>query len=84
MKRSNTEIKIILDRLKTDEDYYGEFGQQFMSNSNIGTLMNNPMSLRDPQEMVLPFLTGGYFHTAILEPEKLMDNYQHLFLLLHR
>ena len=31
--------KKIIDRLRNDEDYYGEFGQQFLSNSNIGTLL---------------------------------------------
>ena len=28
--------KQIIQRLKNDEDYYGEFGQQFLSNSDIG------------------------------------------------
>jgi hypothetical protein len=60
-----------LDKLKEDEHYYGEFGQQFLSNSNISTLLNNPLSLRDPQKQIPAFLVGGYFHTAILEPDKL-------------
>tara|TARA_R110000744_G_scaffold32849_1_gene76676 strand:+ start:330 stop:1058 length:729 start_codon:yes stop_codon:yes gene_type:complete len=60
-------------RLKNDEDYYGEFGQQFLSNSNIGTLLTNPLALRDPFPKIPAFLVGGYFHTAILEPHKLGD-----------
>jgi len=63
--------KKIIDRLRSDEDYYGEFGQQFLSNSNIGTLLKNPARLRDKQANIPAFLVGGYFHTAILEPEKL-------------
>ena len=63
--------KEILDRLKNDEDYYGEFGQQFLSNSNISTLLNNPLALKEPMKKIPAFLVGGYFHTAILEPEKL-------------
>ncbi len=63
--------KKIIDRLRNDEDYYGEFGQQFLSNSNISTLLKNPARLRDKQVNVPAFLVGGYFHTAILEPEKL-------------
>lgn len=63
--------KKIIDRLRNDEDYYGEFGQQFLSNSNISTLLKNPARLRDKQANVPAFLVGGYFHTAILEPEKL-------------
>ena len=26
----------ILNKLKNDEDYYGEFGNQFLSNSHVG------------------------------------------------
>lgn len=64
-------MKEIIDRLRNDEDYYGEFGQQYLSNSNVGTLINNPLSLREPSKRIPAFLVGGYFHTAILEPEKL-------------
>jgi len=60
-----------LEKLKIDEHYYGEFGKQFLSNSDISKLLNNPLSLRDAQKQIPAFLVGGYFHTAILEPEKL-------------
>ena len=63
----------ILDRLKNDEDYYGEFGQQFLSNSNISTLLTNPLALKEPMDKSPALLVGGYFHTAILEPEKLFN-----------
>jgi len=63
--------KKIIDRLRNDKDYYGEFGQQFLSNSNISKLLKNPAKLRDKQANIPAFLVGGYFHTAILEPEKL-------------
>ena len=61
----------IIDRLRIDKDYYGAFGQQFLSNSNIGTLLKNPLALRDQTPDNPNFKIGGYFHTAILEPEKL-------------
>jgi hypothetical protein len=61
----------IIERLKDDAEYYGEFGQQFLSNSNIQTLLSNPLALRDKQDSNINFLIGGYFHTAILEPDKL-------------
>jgi len=60
-----------LERLKNDEDYYGSFGKQYLSNSDISKLLTNPLSLREPQENIPAFLVGGYFHTAILEPDKL-------------
>jgi len=65
--------KDIYDRLKNDEDYYGEFGQQFLSNSNISTLLKEPKLLHQPMKKTPPLLIGGYFHTAILEPHKLGD-----------
>ena len=63
--------KEILKRLENDEDYYGEFGQQYLSNSHIATLLKNPLSLHEPSRQTPAFLIGGYFHTAILEPNKL-------------
>jgi len=60
-----------LDRLKNDEDYYGEFGKKYLSNSDIGTLFKNPLDLGKPTEKTVPMLIGGYLHTCILEPEKL-------------
>lgn len=63
--------ELILERLKNDEDYYGDFGKQFLSNSNVGTLLTNPLALKDPNPSNINFLIGGYFHTAILEPDKL-------------
>ena len=58
-------------KLKQDEHYYGRFGQQFLSNSDISALLKNPQELRKPKPRTPAFLVGGYFHTAILEPEKL-------------
>ena len=63
--------KQILQKLKEDEHYYGEFGKQYLSNSDIYTLLNNPLQLGAPSKPNPNFLMGGYFHTAILEPEKL-------------
>ena len=61
----------ILQKLKKDEHYYGTYGKQFLSNSDIYTLLNNPLQLGKPYKPNPNFLVGGYFHTAILEPEKL-------------
>ena len=63
--------KEILERLRNDEDYYGDFGRQFRSNSDISTLLTNPLALGTPQKPNINFLVGGYFHTAKHEPEKL-------------
>ena len=63
--------KEILEKLKLDEHYYGAFGKKFLSNSDISTLFTNPLNLGKPMENRPAFMVGGYFHTAILEPEKL-------------
>jgi hypothetical protein len=61
----------ILKRLNNDEDYYGEFGRSFLSNSDIYYLLNNPLMFHQEQAKSPAFLVGGYFHTCILEPNKL-------------
>ena len=65
--------KEILEKLKDDEHYYGEYGRQFISNSDIRTLMTNPLEFKKPTPSAPHFLIGGYFHTAILEPDKIKN-----------
>ena len=65
----------VLDKLKIDEHYYGDFGKQYLSNSDISALLNNPLALGQQSPPSAAFLVGGYFHTAILEPNKL-DKYK--------
>ena len=67
--------KQILKKLKNDEDYYGDFGNQFLSNSHVGRLLNDPLNIFKPMKPSPAFLIGGYFHTCILEPNKL-DKYK--------
>jgi len=61
----------IIDKLRIDEHYYGDFGKQYLSNSDIKTLLKDPLKLKEPSKTNAHFLVGGYFHTAILEPDKL-------------
>jgi len=63
--------KQILQRLCNDEEYYGEFGNQFLSNSHISKLLKDPLRAFEPSKPSPAFLVGGYFHTCILEPDKL-------------
>jgi|TARA_B110000014_G_scaffold223417_1_gene181082 hypothetical protein len=66
MKKQN-----VLKKLRDDEHYYGDFGKKYLSNSDIGTLLTNPLALGTQLKPSPAFLVGGYFHTAILEPDKL-------------
>ena len=63
--------KKVIDKLREDEHYYGDFGKKYLSNSDIATLLKNPLALGQPSKPSSAFLVGGYFHTAILEPDKL-------------
>jgi hypothetical protein len=65
--------KEIIDKLRIDEHYYGNFGKQYLSNSDISTLLKNPLALKEPSKSNVHFLIGGYFHTAILEPNKIKN-----------
>jgi hypothetical protein len=63
--------KEILKKLEQDEHYYGEYGSRFLSNSDISVLLKNPNLLRADKPKTTAMVIGGYFHTAILEPDKL-------------
>ena len=61
----------IIEKLKQDEHYYGDYGKQFLSNSDISVLLKNPKLLHEEKQRTTAMVVGGYFHTAILEPDKL-------------
>tara|TARA_R110000803_G_scaffold139627_2_gene206277 strand:+ start:361 stop:1098 length:738 start_codon:yes stop_codon:yes gene_type:complete len=64
-------IKDILKKLENDDNYYGEFGQQFLSNSNIRTLDKDPLNFGKPTEPHINLVKGQFFHNLVLEPEKI-------------
>ena len=61
----------VIDPLRDDSKYYGEFGRQYLSNSDIGNLLNNPNAFRKEVKKEKPLIMGAYFHTAMLEDHKL-------------
>jgi len=63
----------IIEKLKSDENYYGEFGSKYISNSDINTLLKNPRMFKVKEEPTVPMIQGSYLHTAMLEPEKLVN-----------
>ena len=60
----------IIDLLKDDNEYYNKSGKEYLSNSDIGTLLNNPQDFGIKKEDNKIFMDGRYFHQLILEPEK--------------
>lgn len=63
----------IIQTLKDDNEYYNGLGRNYLSNSDIGVLINNPKMFKKKSEKTLAMLQGSYFHTACLEPHKLKD-----------
>ena len=60
----------ILEILKDDVSYYGAFGKQYLSNSDISTLLTNPKAFGISRPDNTNFAKGRLFHQLILEPEK--------------
>ena len=63
----------VLELLKNDHEYYAGVGKNYLSNSDIGTLLNNPKEFGVSREDNKAFMEGRYFHQLILEPEKAKD-----------
>lgn len=61
-----------LNTLTHDEEYYGELGRHFLSNSDIYSLLKDPTKFKQ-QEESLPMIQGRYFHTFILEKDKIKE-----------
>ena len=63
-------INKVIDKLKDDKNYYGDYGKQYLSNSNIRSLINSPNEFKKPTKPAKELIMGSYFHTAMLEPDK--------------
>jgi len=60
----------VIEMLRDDTNYYGDFGKQYLSNSDIGTLLKDPSQFGVSQPDNQNFAKGRYFHQLILEPSK--------------
>jgi len=65
------QIDAVLQVLKNDEHYYGDFGKKFLSNSDIYNLLNDPLRFQEKMGNNPNLIKGGYFHTLVLEPDKI-------------
>jgi len=73
MYKSKKETQEIINKLVDDKEYYGKFGKQFLSNSDIYSLLNSPKEFRATKPDNKAFAEGRYFHVSLLEPEKKDD-----------
>jgi hypothetical protein len=62
------EIAKAIEMLRDDEHYYGDFGKKFLSNSNIRTLLKDPLAFGKATEDHVNLVKGSYFHKLTLEP----------------
>lgn len=62
--------KFDVNILKDDNEYYNGVGKQFLSNSDISSLLTNPREFGVSREDNKNFAIGRYFHQCFLEPEK--------------
>ena len=67
MSKVNVKTK---ELLRSDREYYTGIGKEFLSNSDIGTLLKNPEMFGVSRPDNKNFAEGRYFHQLILEPEK--------------
>jgi len=65
-----TDKSKIIETLRDDNEYYSGIGKNYLSNSDIGTLLSNPKMFGTAREDNKSFMDGRYFHQLILEPEK--------------
>jgi len=65
----------VIELLRNDQEYYGGVGKQYLSNSDIGTLLKNPEEFGVSRPDNKNFAEGRYFHQLILEPEKAKDTH---------
>lgn len=63
----------VLKSLKNDQEYYTGIGKQFLSNSDVGTLLNNPSAFGSFRKDGKSLAEGRLFHQLLLEPDKAVD-----------
>ena len=71
MPESNNTKEI--QELRDDKKYYGEYGKEWLSNSDITQLLNDEQQYGVPVKETEAMIKGRYFHQLVLEPEKAKD-----------
>jgi hypothetical protein len=63
----------LLKSLENDQEYYRGIGKSFLSNSDIGVLLNNPSAYGRVRKDDKALAEGRLFHQLLLEPDKVQD-----------
>jgi len=67
------QVMDVLEKLKDDNEYYRGVGKKYLSNSDIGALLTNPVNFGVSQPDNPNFAKGRLFHQLLLEPHKAKD-----------
>ena len=62
--------KEIIKNLRDDSKYYGEYGKQWLSNSDVYTLLYDTQQYGCKVDVNERMLKGSYLHTLCLQPGK--------------
>jgi len=65
--------KQIIKKLQNDNNYYGDFGRAWLSNTDISDLLKDPGQFRIKKPDNENFCKGRYFHQLLLEEKKAKD-----------
>lgn len=60
----------VIELLKNDIEYYSGHGKNYLSNSDIGTLLENPKDFGKSRPDNKSFAEGRFFHQLLIEPDK--------------
>lgn len=63
----------IITTLRDDNEYYSGVGRNYLSNSDVGILLNNPRSYGLSRPDSKNLAEGRYFHQLLIEPHKAVD-----------
>lgn len=71
---SEKEIKNLLESWKDDNTYRHGTGKEFLSQSDVSSLLKDPKKFRSREGLpLLAFIQGSYYHESLLEPHKIKD-----------
>jgi hypothetical protein len=66
----------VVIKLQDDVHYYGDLGRQYLSNSDIYSLLNNPKDFKVQTDRTKAMIEGSYMHALILEPDTVESRFK--------
>lgn len=64
------DVKKSIELLRDDNNYYGEFGRNFMSNTDVKALIDDPVNFKQGSIDAVNLAKGRLTHVLLFEPHK--------------